>query len=94
MAGEVQGTTGMEVSPAGPIGAYRSSVLVVMTTITDERFRVLGRVILVGVVGFRDVRRVVLMREWGVRAGWGASGGGNADGPGPLGAGPGRAWCG
>ena len=94
MAGEVQGTTGMEVSPAGPIGAYRSSVLVVIGTITDERFRVLGRVILVGVVGFRDVRRVVLMREWGVRAGWVASGGGNADGPGPLGAGPGRAWCG
>ena len=69
MAGEVQGTTGMEVSPAGPIGAYRSSVLVVIGTITDERFRVLGRVILVGVVGFRDVRRVVLMREWGCERG-------------------------
>jgi len=52
MAGEVQGTTGTEVSPAGPIGAYRSSVLVVIGTITDKRSRVLGR--------------VVLMREWGV----------------------------
>jgi hypothetical protein len=84
----------MEVSPAGPIGAYRSSVLVVIGTITDERFRVLGRVILVGLAGFGDVRRVVLMREWGARvggasgggarAGVGASGDGNADGPGPL----------
>jgi len=60
MAGEVQGTTGTEVSPAGPIGAYRSSVLVVIGTITDKRSRVLGR--------------VVLMRECGASGGGNGNG--------------------